>query len=119
MDMNVRLNSSYPLVPPSLDARPTADAPAIPAVAATAQTDAEPSKPQREQMENAVADIREFVQNLQRQLDFSIDDSTGQTVVKVIASDTGDVIRQIPSETALKLAQSLTQASSLFFDEKV
>jgi flagellar protein FlaG len=40
-------------------------------------------------------------------------------VVKVIATESGDVIRQIPSETALKLAQSLSQASHLLFDDKV
>lgn len=118
MDMSVKLNLSYPSVAPSLDARPAADvAPAVPSVAPTST--AGQSQPKREEMENAIADIRKFVQNLQRKLDFSIDDSTGQTVVKVIASDTGDVIRQIPSETALKLAQSLTQASSLLLDAKV
>ncbi|MCY1186843.1 FlaG protein [compost metagenome] len=66
-----------------------------------------------------MTDIQEFVQAAQRKLDFSIDDSTGRIVVKVIATDSGDVIRQIPSETALKLAQSLSQASSLLFDDKV
>ncbi|SDJ24788.1 flagellar protein FlaG [Pseudomonas abietaniphila] len=118
MDMSVKLNLSYPSVLPSLDARPPVDT--VPSVSAPSSVpDAVQSQPKREEMENAIADIRKFVQNLQRKLDFSIDDSTGQTVVKVIASDTGDVIRQIPSETALKLAQSLTQASSLFFDAKV
>jgi flagellar protein FlaG len=58
------------------------------------------------------------VQASQRNLDFSIDDSTGKVVVKVIATDSGEVIRQIPSETALKLAQNLSDASSLLFDSK-
>jgi len=40
-------------------------------------------------------------------------------VVKVIATDSGEVIRQIPSETALKLAQSLHDASNVLFDAKV
>jgi flagellar protein FlaG len=39
-------------------------------------------------------------------------------VVKVIATESGEVIRQIPSETALKLAQNLSDASSLLFDTK-
>jgi flagellar protein FlaG len=72
----------------------------------------------REDLEKAVGDIRDFVQSSQRKLDFSIDDSTGQVVVKVIATESGDVIRQLPSETALKLAQSLSEASSLLFDGK-
>lgn len=69
-------------------------------------------------LEKAVTDIREFVQATQRNLDFSIDDTTGKVVVKVIATDSGEVIRQIPSETALKLAQNLSDASSLLFDTR-
>ncbi|MCF9007355.1 flagellar protein FlaG, partial [Pseudomonas carnis] len=33
-------------------------------------------------------------------------------------TDSGEVIRQIPSETALKLAQNLSDAGSLLFDSK-
>ena len=33
-------------------------------------------------------------------------------------ADSGEVIRQIPSETALKLAQNLSSASHLLFDDK-
>ncbi|MNI89745.1 flagellar protein FlaG [compost metagenome] len=65
-----------------------------------------------------MTDIREFVQAAQRNLDFSIDDSTGRVVVKVIATESGEVIRQIPSETALKLAQSLSSANNLLFNAK-
>jgi flagellar protein FlaG len=75
-------------------------------------------EPQRVALEKAVTDIREFVQASQRNLDFSIDDTTGRVVVKVIATDSGEVIRQIPSETVLKLAQDLSKAGSLLFDSK-
>jgi flagellar protein FlaG len=114
MDMSVKLNQSYPAVAqtPPLPSDPVQQ-PKVEAVAPSA------TEPKREELEQAVTDIREFVQASQRQLDFSIDDSTGRVVVKVIATDSGDVIRQIPSETALKLAQSLSQASSLLFDDKV
>ncbi len=40
-------------------------------------------------------------------LEFSIDDTTGQTVVKVVDSSTKEVIRQIPSEEMLAIAQTL------------
>ena len=76
-------------------------------------------QPERAELEKAVTDIRDFVQSTQRNLDFSIDDSTGRVVVKVIATQSGEVIRQLPSEAALKLAASLSNASSLLFDEKV
>jgi flagellar protein FlaG len=34
----------------------------------------------------------------------------------VIATDTGEVVRQLPTEAALKLAQSLSDGNSLLFD---
>ena len=113
MDMSIKLNASYPAA--------TTQAPTATATQAkpVQQAEAEPAEePQRVALEKAVTDMREFVQASQRNLDFSIDDSTGKVVVKVIATDSGEVIRQIPSETALKLAQNLSDASSLLFDTR-
>lgn len=111
MDMSVKLNLSYPA--PIAPAVKAPEVPLQPRVEAAAEVSREL---ERDDLEKAVTDIREFVQAARRDLDFSIDDSTGRVVVKVIATDSGEVIRQIPSETALKLAQSLTDASSLLFD---
>jgi flagellar protein FlaG len=116
MDMSVKLNLSYPAVAPQSATPAVTDKKDQPKVEAVASTGAEPK---RDELQKAVTDIQEFVQAAQRNLDFSIDDSTGRVVVKVIATETGLVIRQIPSEAALKLAQSLSDASSLLFDDKV
>lgn len=116
MDMSIKLNLAYPSVAPQ-----TAIPPVTASISEKSKLDpdvAEVAEPKRSELEKAVTDIQEFVQAAQRKLDFSIDDSTGRVVVKVIATDSGDVIRQIPSEAALKLAQSLTDASSLLFDGK-
>ncbi|MDG6404700.1 flagellar protein FlaG, partial [Pseudomonas quasicaspiana] len=43
----------------------------------------------------------------------SPDDSSIEIVVKVIAGDTGEVVRQLPSAEALKIADSLHNAHSL------
>ncbi|MDX9667522.1 flagellar protein FlaG [Pseudomonas sp. P5_152] len=110
MDMSVKLNTSYPAnVAQASGVSVTQAKPVAPADTPAAE------EPQRVALEKAVTDMREFVQASQRNLDFSIDDSTGQVVVKVIATDSGEVIRQLPSETALKLAQNLNDASSLLF----
>ncbi|PRA55787.1 MULTISPECIES: flagellar protein FlaG [Pseudomonas] len=114
MDMSIKLNPSYHAGTPQPGAVQAQQA--RPAKEAEGQVSEEP---QRVALEKAVTDIREFVQASQRNLDFSIDDTTGQVVVKVIATDSGEVIRQIPSETALKLAQNLSDASSLLFQSKV
>ncbi|GLO23938.1 flagellar protein FlaG [Pseudomonas putida] len=115
MDMSVKLSKVYPFVLPQA---PVADR--DPAVLAKVQEAAAPDNQphSREDLEKAVGEIRDFVQSSQRQLDFSIDDSTGRVVVKVIATQSGEVIRQLPSELALKLAQSLSEASSLLFDDQ-
>ncbi|MCY1397907.1 FlaG protein [compost metagenome] len=113
MDMNVKLNLSYPAVAPQGNpGQPQNDAVPVKRV--------EPAeKPQRPELEKAVKDIQEFVQSTQRQLGFEIDDTTGTLVVKVIATESGEVIRQLPSEAALKLAQSLADVNSLLFDDHV
>lgn len=116
MDMSVKLNQSYPPVAPQ--GAPAPVAVADKSVTKVQEAPAVGKEPERADLEKAVTDIREFVQAAQRSLDFSIDDSTHRVVVKVINTDNGEVIRQIPSETALKLAQSLSSASHVLFDDK-
>lgn len=116
MDMSVKLNLSYPPVA-TLAAKAGSGTAAQPVVDTKAADPA--SKPGGQDLQQAVNDIQSFAQSLNRKLDFSIDDSTGIVVVKVIASESGEMIRQLPSETALKLAQSMKDAGSLLFDAKV
>jgi len=40
-------------------------------------------------------------------------------VVKVIATDSGEVIRQIPSEVMLRLAENFKESNSLLLNEKI
>ena len=52
---------------------------------------------------------------MQRSINFALDDSSGRVVVKVTDSGSGDVIRQIPSEEALQMAENLSEVRSLLF----
>ncbi len=70
------------------------------------------------QVESAVSRISEFVQNLQRDLSFSVDQDSGRMVIKVIDSRTNEVIRQIPSEVVLRLARNLRASDSLILSEQ-
>ncbi|HCF2590490.1 TPA: flagellar protein FlaG [Pseudomonas aeruginosa] len=72
-------------------------------------------KEQRAAVEEAVSSIEKFTQSIRRDLSFSLDDSSGRVVVKVTDSTSGEVIRQIPSEEALRLAERLDEARSLLF----
>ena len=68
------------------------------------------SQVETKELKAAVLDINEYVQSIQRTLQFSIDEETGTTVVKVLNSETQEVIRQFPPEEVLALARHL-QAS--------
>jgi flagellar protein FlaG len=63
---------------------------------------------QAENLHVAVSQINDYVQNLQRNLQFSVDEVTGKDVVTIIDSETEQVIRQIPSEEILEVARHLT-----------
>jgi flagellar protein FlaG len=69
----------------------------------------------REDVEAAVATIQDFVQSVRRNLNFSLEEGSGRVVVKVTDAGSGDVIRQIPSEEALQLAENLSEVRSLLF----
>jgi flagellar protein FlaG len=112
MDMSVKLSLSYPAPPVGQIAT---ELPLDKTNVLPEPDQASDGEPDREALHSAVNDIQMFVQTLKRNLEFSIDDTSGRVVVKVIASDSGEVVRQIPSETVLKLAHSLSDASSLLF----
>ncbi len=60
-----------------------------------------------EQIDIAVSQLNEFVQTNNRQLNFSVDEGSNKQVVKVMDAESGKIIRQIPSEEALKLSERL------------
>lgn len=135
MDMSARLNLSYPAVP-SLPSKPVvADAtisdPQVvntpaPAVQPVQSSAADPSTsndssadPDSQDLKAAVQQMEQFFQSVRRNLEFSIDEASGKVVVKVIATETGEVVRQLPSAEAMKIADNLHNAHSLLFDAKV
>ena len=71
-----------------------------------------------EQVESAVSKISDYVQNFQRDLQFSVDKASGRTVIKVVDSETDQVIRQIPSEETLRIAEQLDSPESLIFSQQ-
>ena len=71
-----------------------------------------------EQVESAVSRISDYVQNFQRDLQFSVDQDSGRSVIKVVDSETNQVIRQIPSEETLRIAEELDSPESLIFSQQ-
>lgn len=77
------------------------------------------TEPDREQMLAAVAEMQDYVDAAGRNIQFQLDDDSGRMVVKVTEASTGDVIRQMPSEEALRLAENLAEMSSVLFRGEV
>lgn len=71
-----------------------------------------------ESLESAVKNINDYVQNLQRSLQFTVDEISGKDVVTVLDKETDEIIRQYPSEEVLEIARRLSEdkdkAISLF-----
>ncbi|WP_417539720.1 flagellar protein FlaG [Marinobacter sp.] len=72
----------------------------------------------RKDLDNALTSLQSQMKMLNRDLNFSVDDSTGDVVVKVIDVESGNVIRQLPSEEALRLSESLEDLRSLMLHTK-
>jgi len=62
-----------------------------------------------ERLDSAVQEVESFLKGQNRNLTFSIDDETKRSIVTVKDSQSGDVIRQIPSEEVLKLAERIQE----------
>jgi flagellar protein FlaG len=67
------------------------------------------SEPSPQQVKQAVDSINRAVQPANSNLEFSIDPGTQRLVVKVVDTQTGDLIRQIPSKEVLAIAESIGQ----------
>ena len=76
------------------------------------------SQPSREAVAKAAEQIQIFVKEMGRNLDFSVDPTTGYNVVRVVNPDTNEIIRQLPSEELLKIARSMETWNSVLVNQK-
>ena len=97
-----------PALPPVSTPTPT------PAAAAPANT---PEKAQ-EALKEALEDIESNVAQSATSLRFSVDKSTGKTIVSVVDAETMEVVRQIPAEEIMKMARTLDRMQGLLFNGK-
>lgn len=69
-------------------------------------------KPSQEQVLDAMSKMQDFVQTISRDINFSLDEESGEMVVKVIDSETKEVIRQMPSEEVLRVVRALENGTN-------
>ncbi len=126
--MNVsNINSSLPPVrttsadlaaPDARAARSTAPSDATQVLTEQSVAQTQKTETTREKLEEAVKQVNDFVQPFNNGLQFSLDDDTGKTIVKVIDKATEEVIRQFPSEEMLGIAKAIDTMKGLLIQQK-
>ena len=111
-----------PALPPVAQSSPAARAGRVEQeVPANANPDSmhksERAAQEEEPLENVVSNLNQLVRDLHRELQFSVDEDSGDTVIKVIDSKTDEVLRQIPSEGVMRLRQRLEEAAGVIFQD--
>jgi len=81
-----------------------------------ARSTAEDAKEQ-EPLDEVVIDLNNLVRDLQRELQFSVDEDSGSTIIKVVDRETDEVVRQIPSEELMNLRKRLEEVAGVFFED--
>ena len=89
--------------PPSLEARPT-------------EEDERSSGLTLEDVERWAEKAGAAVERFNHKLSIEVHEETGQYLVKVVDTDTGEVIREIPSEELLDLASKMREMAGLLFE---
>ena len=70
------------------------------------------------ELASAIDKVQDVTKTLANELKFSIDEDSGQTVVKIVDTATDEVIRQIPSKEMLAIAKALDQIQGLLIKQK-
>ena len=86
---------------------------------ATTKTLAETLKTNEEKVRAAVKEINNELEKLQSELGFSVDKVANDVVITVKRKESGEIVRQIPSETVLKLAHNLEKLKGVLLDKKL
>lgn len=85
----------------------------------TAATASVGKQPSREQIDQAMKEVKQALPFQARDLQFSIDNETGRTVIKIVDPATKEVIRQMPSEELLAITRALDKFTGLLAKQKV
>ncbi|HUL93822.1 MAG TPA: flagellar protein FlaG [Burkholderiales bacterium] len=85
--------------------------PAAPAV--TVNSDAG-----RQALEDAIKQIRQFIKSSPATLEFSVDQGSRHVLLRIMDSQTKELILQVPSEEVLAIARALDRFEGVFLSQK-
>jgi|SRR5687767_8646468 len=79
---------------------------------------ARPAPPEVPKIESVTKQIDSFLRSIGRTINFRVDPSSGRMVVSVLDANTGELIRQVPGEEAIRLAADIEASMSVMVDER-
>ena len=88
--------------PPATETRTTPTETTEPPLPASGKVD-------RELLEKSVASVQDHIKAVHRNINFEVDDASGDTLVKVVDPESGDLIRQLPPESIVATAKILAE----------
>jgi flagellar protein FlaG len=121
------LSSARPAAPVSVDqtrlATPQLPAVSTPVVAdngmnVTATTTAKPVPPTDLEVTQSIKEVNKYLKQTLNGIEFSQDKDTGQTLVKIIDTTSGKVIRQIPTAQAVEISKDISKLQGLLIKDK-
>jgi flagellar protein FlaG len=95
------------------ESQPVIDA----AVSAVSEAQSTPP-PTLDQVTQAINTINKAMSEMSPDLQFSIDEDSNRTIIKIVDQKTKEVLRQIPSAEALAIAKAIDQAQGLLIKQK-
>lgn len=75
-------------------------------------------KPTPEHLQKALEALKQAIPIKSSALQFSLDEVSGQIIARVTDSDTGEVIRQIPSKELLEIAHAIDKMQGMLLRQK-
>ncbi len=77
------------------------------------------SKIAPEQIKEVVTRLQSTLQNIEPRIELSIDKELKQVIVRILDKESGELIRQIPSEEVLELDRFFADREGLLVEEKI
>ncbi len=77
------------------------------------------SKIAPEKIKEVVSRLETTLQNIDPKIELSIDKELKQVIIRILDKESGELIRQIPSEEVLELDRFFADQSGLFVEEEI
>ena len=73
----------------------------------------------KKDLDDAINEVNKAIADYNRRFEFSVHEKTGSIMVKVINTETNEVIREIPPEKLLDMVAKLWELAGIIVDKRV